>query len=677
MGNTASTSSASSHQTISSTRQPPRPSTARLPSSSSSTHNLRKMKSSSTLSSLGKLYQQANHSSASVVSRISKSSNRPIQNNEKILDIGKPTQFEHGIHVEYNKDNGKFMGLPDVWQASLPSDDVLNTNYINPNLVPSPASNKHSNNSKPIVPKPNTYEKKSSLIGKPYNIQHNVHVEVDNHGFKGLPIEWQKLLQASGISEDIVNAHPKDVQRLIHVRMPDSLQQSKKNISKSSNNSFTSSTSSASINNNNSNIKNNTINDKNNNNNNTNNNSNNSNNNNSTTDKNNNNDKNNSDLPIGFAPPSRAPPRQTKINTLTSRPASSSLQPSSSSSSSSSFSYSSYSSLTSRISTPDSPIDKLPDSTTTITDNQKEQSTIKTHLDLDSNFIDIMDHTDPTKLYTDYVLIAEGESGPMYAAKQISTDRIVAIKKISKESEQKLSKIRNELTTMKMSRHPNIVEFIACYTTDEEIWVVMEYMDMALSDIISVDQAKLSEEQMGRIARDILRGLCRLHRLSRIHRDIRSDNVLLNMRGEIKLTDFSHCAQLTKQHPKRQSVIGTPYWMAPEVIKGMEYDAKADIWSLGVLMIEMAEGDPPYVEHPPLRALFLIASNGLPPFLEPDRWSEQFKDFVKQCTTVDPEKRPDANALLRHPFVLSVATKEDIVQLIEETRQLEDDNNEE
>ncbi|CAO3651100.1 unnamed protein product [Cunninghamella blakesleeana] len=561
------------------------------------------------------------------------------------------------------------MGLPDVWQASLPSDDVLNTNYINPNLVPSPANNKrnNSNSTKTTTSKSNTYDKKPSLIGKPYNIQHNVHVEVDNHGFKGLPIEWQKLLQASGITEDIVNAHPNDVQRLINVRMPDSLQQSKKNISKSSNNSFTSSSSStssssASINNNNNNSTN----------------INNDNNkakiNNKHNNSKNNNNINDNDLPIGFAPPSRAPPRQTKINTLTSQLPPSSIQPSSSSSSSSTFSYSSHSSLTSRISTPDSPIDKLPNSNITITDIQNDQSNIKTHLDLDSNFIeDIMDHADPTKLYSDYVLIAEGESGPMYAAKQISTDRIVAIKKISKDSEQKLSKIRNELTTMKMSRHPNIVEFIACYTTDEEIWVVMEYMDMALSDIISVDQSKLTEEHMGRIARDILRGLCRLHRLSRIHRDIRSDNVLLNMRGEIKLTDFSHCAQLTKHHPKRQSVIGTPYWMAPEVIKGMEYDAKADVWSLGVLMIEMAEGDPPYVEHPPLRALFLIASNGLPSFLEPDRWSEQFKDFVKQCTTVDPVKRPDANALLRHPFVLSVATKEAIVQLIEETRQMEED----
>lgn len=179
---------------------------------------------------------------------------------------------------------------------------------------------------------------------------------------------------------------------------------------------------------------------------------------------------------------------------------------------------------------------------------------------------------------------------------------------------------------MKMSRHPNVVEFIACYTTDTEIWVVMEYMDVALSDIISIeapsddtddDQTssttkhyceRMTEEQMARVARDVLRALGRLHKLGRIHRDIRSDNVLINMRGEIKLTDFSHCAQLSKAQPKRNSVIGTPYWMAPEVIKGQEYDAKADIWSLGVLMLEMAQGDPPYVEYPPLRVSSLYHS---------------------------------------------------------------------
>lgn len=132
--------------------------------------------------------------------------------------------------------------------------------------------------------------------------------------------------------------------------------------------------------------------------------------------------------------------------------------------------------------------------------------------------------------------------------------------------------------------------------------VVMECMDVSLADIISIDdRTRLKEAHIGRVVRDILRALSRLHRLNRIHRDIRSDNILLNLRGEVKLADFGYCAQLTSTQPQRNSIVGTPYWMAPEVIKGQNYDQKVDIWSLGVVLLEMAEGDPPYVEHPPLR----------------------------------------------------------------------------
>lgn len=144
----------------------------------------------------------------------------------------------------------------------------------------------------------------------------------------------------------------------------------------------------------------------------------------------------------------------------------------------------------------------------------------------------------------------------MYAAKHITTKRIVAIKKIPHTAHEKLSKIRNELTTMKMSRHPNVVEFIACYTTPDDIWVVMECMDVSLADIISISESpRMREDQIARVARDTLRALCRIHRLNRIHRDIRSDNILLNMRGEIKLGmyTFYQCVanQLTHLIPKK------------------------------------------------------------------------------------------------------------------------------
>ncbi|KAI9470417.1 kinase-like domain-containing protein [Zychaea mexicana] len=559
------------------------------------------MESSSTLSSVARFYNHNNPSSASMSSKVSKSSawRKQQQQTEKILDIGKPTQFEHGIHVEYNRDNGRYMGLPDVWQnTSLPSDDILDTNYITPHLVPQSADSRRkyniSNSSSNHPNRHKSLKKSPSVIGKPYNIQHNVHVQIDTagNGLIGLPEEWQRILTASGVPDEVVIAHPKTVENLMQVRMPDSLQ-AKQMLPDSPHSPHES--------------------------------------------RNSPDPNHRQKLPVGYAPPTRA--RSSKLLQLPNLTRNNSLT-------------------------------APPPPTTTL-------ATTPPPLVSDDALDDIIENADPNTVYDDFVLIAEGESGPMYAAKHIATNRLVAIKKISKTAKQKLSTIRNELTTMKMSRHPNVVEYIGCYSTEDEIWVVMECMDVSLADIIAVNMENESTDQivreaiMARIARDLLRALCRIHRLHRIHRDIRSDNVLLNLRGEVKLSDFSHCAQLTKQQPKRNSIIGTPYWMAPEVIKGQEYDAKADIWSLGVLIMEMMQGDPPYVEYPPLRAVFLIASNGLPTLPEPDRWSTELKEFVQLCTMTEPADRPDADGLLKHPFLSNVANTEEMVALIEETRKLE------
>ncbi|KAG1011702.1 hypothetical protein G6F27_003511 [Rhizopus arrhizus] len=489
------------------------------------------------------------------------------------------------LEISMKRLKTKEKGLPDVWQQSnLPSDDVLDTHYVAPHLVPSPI--KHEKDKKtPTSPHslPKAFlcdSKPVMLVGKPYNIQHNVHVEVGQYGYKGLPEKWQKILLASGVPEDVVKNNPVTVERVMNqVRMPYSLQ---------------------------SNVV-------------------------SQKDKDDEEEEEGEEsLPKGYAPPSRA--RSSKLLHLA--------------------------------------VFKSSTDIPSMPDNKQEPDLTEA----DPNSLDaIVDSTtDPTTLYTDFILIAEGESGPMYAAKHVNSQRVVAIKKISYEAKEKVSKIKNELLSMKMSRHPNIVEFVACYTTEEEIWVVMECMDVSLADIISIDdRTRLKEAHIGRVVRDILRALTRLHRLNRIHRDIRSDNILLNLRGEVKLADFGYCAQLTSTQPQRNSIVGTPYWMAPEVIKGQNYDQKVDIWSLGVVLLEMAEGDPPYVEHPPLRALFLIASNGLPPLKEPENWSEEFKDFLRLCITEDQDKRPDADTLLKHSFLSSVATTKDMIKVIEETRRIE------
>ncbi|CDH52331.1 serine threonine kinase [Lichtheimia corymbifera JMRC:FSU:9682] len=604
-----------------------RPSTAGLPPSAHSGRSLRKMGSFSTLaSSASRFYHHHSPSTLSLSSRPSKStsSRRKHRDYDTILDIGKPTQFEHGIHVEYNKESGCYMGLPDVWQQSaLPSDDILDTSFINPNLVPqkNEAPKRMGKLAKPL-------KRTASTIGKPFNIQHHIHVQVDASGsqrFVGLPKEWERILEASGIPKDVIKSHPKAVEGFMQAPMPDSLQADqinrsirKRKDSKSDND-----------------IDNDNIID-------------------DIIDKEE--DQKEKDdskdlLPVGFAPPSRA--RSSKLlhlSNISKRNTASTI-------------------IHSPINETEGADDSLPGAL----------AASESHLSLASNFIDdLIDQVDPTTVYTDLVLIAEGESGPMFAGKHATTNRLVAIKKIPKTAEKKLNKIRNELTIMKMSRHPNVVEYFGCYKTSNDIWVVTECMDVSLADIIAIlmeqdgkEGTILSEPIIARVARDILRAMTRIHRLHRIHRDIRSDNILLNVRGEVKLSDFSHCAQLSKAQPKRSSIVGTPYWMAPEVIKGQAYDAKADIWSLGVLMLEMMQGDPPYVEYPPLRAVFLIASSGLPSLVKPDHWSNELKDFVQLCTMTEPEDRPDAAGLLKHAFFSNVANTDEMVTLIEETRKLE------
>lgn len=149
-----------------------------------------------------------------------------------------------------------------------------------------------------------------------------------------------------------------------------------------------------------------------------------------------------------------------------------------------------------------------------------------------------------------------------------------------------------------------------------------------------------------------------LHSHHRIHRDIKSDNVLIGANGEIKITDLGYAAQLTQKQQKRRTVIGTPYWMAPETIRGDNYDTSVDIWSLGIMLREMAEGLPPYIDCAPLRALFLITTRGLPPLNAPDSWSSAFKSMYECTTNIDPTGRPTAAQLLEHPFLKCACSSE-------------------
>ncbi|KAJ7890513.1 STE/STE20/PAKA protein kinase [Mycena olivaceomarginata] len=267
---------------------------------------------------------------------------------------------------------------------------------------------------------------------------------------------------------------------------------------------------------------------------------------------------------------------------------------------------------------------------------------------------------DPTRLYRSLVKIGQGASGGVYTAYQVGTNLSVAIKQMDLEKQPKKDLIINEILVMRSSRHPNIVNYIDSFLHKNDLWVVMEYMEGgSLTDVIAA------------VSRETCQGLQHLHRHGVIHRDIKSDNVLLSLIGDIKLTDFGFCAQISDPaHAKRTTMVGTPYWMAPEVVTRKEYGPKVDIWSLGIMAIEMIEGEPPYLNQNPLKALYLIATNGTPTIANPESLSGVFSDYLAKTLEVDAEKRPNATELLKHPFFALSEPLRTLAPLIKAAREI-------
>ncbi|KAJ7233319.1 kinase-like domain-containing protein [Mycena rebaudengoi] len=271
---------------------------------------------------------------------------------------------------------------------------------------------------------------------------------------------------------------------------------------------------------------------------------------------------------------------------------------------------------------------------------------------------------DPKALYQKIKKVGQGASGLVYVAKTLAGGKKVAIKEINLARQPRKELLVNEILLMKESQHPNIVNFIESYlVTSNELWVIMEYMEGgALTDII--ENNTMEEDQISAICLAMCKGLGHLHDRSIIHRDIKSDNVLLDGQGCVKITDFGFCAKLTDQKSKRATMAGTPYWMAPEVVKLKPYGEKVDIWSLGIMAIEMIENEPPYLDEEPLKALYLIATNGTPTLKKPEALSRELKSFLAVCLCVDVASRAKANELLEHAFLKKACSLDRLAPLL-------------
>lgn len=268
---------------------------------------------------------------------------------------------------------------------------------------------------------------------------------------------------------------------------------------------------------------------------------------------------------------------------------------------------------------------------------------------------------DPNEIFEYMQKLGSGSYGVVCKCRNLNDNRIYAVKILDVEEEEEES-LKQEIDILKKCQHDHIVHFGGCWKREDRLLIAMEYCQGGSAlDLMEMCDYQFNEDELSAILYGVVKGLVYLHANNIMHRDIKGGNVLLHGSGLAKLADFGVSAQLETTSQARNTVIGSPYWMAPEIIvtsgKG-GYNNKADIWSVGITAIELAEGKPPRHDISFSRVIFVIPNKDPPTLQEPDKYSPEFSHFIALCLEKDPSLRTDADALLDHPFIRKGSLKQ-------------------
>jgi len=267
----------------------------------------------------------------------------------------------------------------------------------------------------------------------------------------------------------------------------------------------------------------------------------------------------------------------------------------------------------------------------------------------------------PKELFKSLKKTGKGGFGTVFAAKSIKDSKKVAIKRMKHVTLKEKLDNYNEVKYLRMcTPHPNIVSLIQCYEYKEECWMVMEFLEGG-----TLTEARrgheFAENEIAFVARELLKALHHIHSQSLVHRDVKSENIMMSIMGDIKLIDFGLCTEVNQIKP---SMVGSPYWMPPEMLNRKMHSYPTDVWSFGISILELANKNPPNAQNK-IKVMFEHATVGKPhPFEEPEKWSPDFKDFITKTLEKDPAKRATVAQLLKHPFLEQAANTRKVMRKI-------------